>query len=427
MRKNYWQNAYWVGYRKLEQRVIELSNSIYFDDTQMSVYSNEIADLILSVVAKIESITKDYYETHIYPFNFDKNNKEYSDSFFYKQKVEITKKRKWEYLEKLNLVIKETFLSDKIVILNSNVFKFSMYDNEIKPFGNFIIDKGKMGGIIKLNEDNENDHQNKNVNWHEAYISLKHNYSDSIPIFGNLLHLTFAMAALFLLIIYFEYSRSNRYIYNNQELENNYFDSLGSELFSVKIHYATDFYLFKNRSTISDTYEKKIDQLESVLLKIQHPAVFRKMEEIITAFKIKYPEVDGIDINRMTSVHVDTKSVEYIIYSKLKCIDEKNIINRMIILNEFAQTDKIWAFDENKEIQYDQRFINKTKKFLSEIKVGDLVEIIDLMGELIECKISEIDMNSERLTINKIGGDIYKLPMKNIKIARIKAPLQSNN
>ena len=151
------------------------------------------------------------------------------------------------------------------------------------------------------------------------------------------------------------------------------------------------------------------------------------MEEIITAFKIKYPEVDGIDINRMTSVLVDTKSVEYIIYSKLKCIDEKNIINRMIILNEFAQTDKIWAFDENKEIQYDQRFINKTKKFLSEIKVGDLVEIIDLMGELIECKISEIDMNSERLTINTIGGDIYKLPMKNIKIARIKAPLQSNN
>jgi hypothetical protein len=60
-----------MSYIKFEQRVIELSHIISFDDKQMSVYSNEIADLILSVMSKVESVLKDIYERNIYPFEFD--------------------------------------------------------------------------------------------------------------------------------------------------------------------------------------------------------------------------------------------------------------------------------------------------------------------------------------------------------------------
>jgi uncharacterized coiled-coil protein SlyX len=60
-----------MSYIKFEQRVIELSHTISFDDKQMSVYSNEIADLILSVMSKVESVLKDIYERNIYPFEFD--------------------------------------------------------------------------------------------------------------------------------------------------------------------------------------------------------------------------------------------------------------------------------------------------------------------------------------------------------------------
>jgi len=71
MSKIYWNNSYWMSYIKFEQRVIELSHIISFDDKQMSVYSNEIADLILSVMSKVESVLKDIYERNIYPFEFD--------------------------------------------------------------------------------------------------------------------------------------------------------------------------------------------------------------------------------------------------------------------------------------------------------------------------------------------------------------------
>ena len=86
MSKIYWNNPYWMSYIKFEQRVIELSHIISFDDNQMSVYSNEIADLILSVMSKVESVLKDIYERNIYPYEFDNQIAEqYSDSYFSKK------------------------------------------------------------------------------------------------------------------------------------------------------------------------------------------------------------------------------------------------------------------------------------------------------------------------------------------------------
>src|SRR5690554_1602462 len=94
--KIYWNNPYWMSYKKIEQRVIELSHIISFDDDQLFVYSNEIADLIITVTSKIESVLKDMYERFIYPYNFDKDkNSKYSDSFFYNETVDDDTRRKW--------------------------------------------------------------------------------------------------------------------------------------------------------------------------------------------------------------------------------------------------------------------------------------------------------------------------------------------
>ena len=65
--------AYWNSYRLLEQQLIKLSHSICFDDDQIDVYSSEIADIINSACIKIESLAKDIYEEHIYPFQVDTN------------------------------------------------------------------------------------------------------------------------------------------------------------------------------------------------------------------------------------------------------------------------------------------------------------------------------------------------------------------
>lgn len=63
--------AYWNSYKLLESQLIKLSHSISFDDKQINVYSSELADIINSACIKIESVAKDIYEEHIYPFQID--------------------------------------------------------------------------------------------------------------------------------------------------------------------------------------------------------------------------------------------------------------------------------------------------------------------------------------------------------------------
>ena len=65
--------AYWNSYRLLESQLLRLSHSICFDDNQINVYSSELADIINSACIKIESLAKDIYEDHIWPFQEDKD------------------------------------------------------------------------------------------------------------------------------------------------------------------------------------------------------------------------------------------------------------------------------------------------------------------------------------------------------------------
>ena len=54
-------SVYWSTYKRIEKEVLELSHSIYFDDSQLKVYSNEILDLIIRISTNIESLYEDIY------------------------------------------------------------------------------------------------------------------------------------------------------------------------------------------------------------------------------------------------------------------------------------------------------------------------------------------------------------------------------
>ena len=57
-------NLYWPVYKNLEKEVLELSNQVHFDDTQLSIYSVKISDLLIRCSVEIESISKDLFESH---------------------------------------------------------------------------------------------------------------------------------------------------------------------------------------------------------------------------------------------------------------------------------------------------------------------------------------------------------------------------
>jgi hypothetical protein len=51
-------NLYWPVYKNIEKEVLELSNQIHFDDTQLSIYSIKISELLIRCSVEIEAISR---------------------------------------------------------------------------------------------------------------------------------------------------------------------------------------------------------------------------------------------------------------------------------------------------------------------------------------------------------------------------------
>jgi len=186
-------NIYWPIYKNLENEMSKLMFYIHVDDSQLSVYSSKISDLILRASTEIESISKELY--------FSNGGERTGEITYDKDAIKFLK-RKW-------------ILDKKIVIIGSyNCFQTL---REIYPF--------------KKNETRTNKNY-MTYGWNNAYQNLKHDRAKSLH-FGSVRYLFDVMAALYLLNIYYK----NQYF--ELELDHNatnFPNNLGSELFSIKLH-----------------------------------------------------------------------------------------------------------------------------------------------------------------------------------------------
>ena len=55
---------YWQVYLNLEREFLQLTDTIYVNDTQQDVYSMKIADLLIRTVIEIEALAKELYLTN---------------------------------------------------------------------------------------------------------------------------------------------------------------------------------------------------------------------------------------------------------------------------------------------------------------------------------------------------------------------------
>jgi|SRR5690554_1803967 len=419
MSKIYWNNSYWMSYIKFEQRVIELSHIISFDDNQMSVYSNEIADLILSVMSKVESVLKDIYERNIYPYEFDNQIAEqYSDSYFFKEKVESKKRTKWTLKKCLNALNSKVGLDKKYLTLRENFFRFNNYSNNIIPFG-YLDGKGNiLGGKFAQSIWVKEQPKFEDVSWLDAYNSLKHDYSNSVKENGTLMNLVFSLSALYLLIIYIEFYRSKRYVLSVRELDNYHSETLGSNLFSISIfNDSTPSFFIRSLDRQMKMYGEGIEN--STLLIVEHPKTYQIINDKINKYKEKNPTVKTIDLDRFINVNVDKNSEEFKLYQCIVLLHRKYSKHRLVILNEGNKDYYDWLYTKQKIVINDERFINKTNQFISNIKINDSVEVITLNNELIKGKLVDINNDGETLVIQTEEEGKYSFPKNNIKRARI--------
>ena len=180
--------AYWSAYKRIEKEVLELSHSIYFDDSQLEVYSNEILDLIIRISTNIESLYEDIY----------------------RDKFKKTENKIGPMITKIGEVFS---LKDKIIYIFNDNFHFKKSLISIKPFDYKVGDKN---------------------DFYSTYNALKHNRSKNIKK-ANIHFLLRILAAFYVLCVIFD----NKWT----PLQNSIFESrtpytftYNSEIFSANVY-----------------------------------------------------------------------------------------------------------------------------------------------------------------------------------------------
>lgn len=185
-------NLYWSVYKNLEKELLETARHIHFCDNQLSVYSIRIADLLVRTCIEIEALSKELYRSLGGNINPTDANGASRPLYFDTDCLKLLED-KWD-------------ISKKEVIISSSEFYFKSYGS-LTPLKK-SYKRGTSGS-----------------KWKQAYQAVKHDRYNNLKV-GNVSNLIEAMAALFLLNLFY---RDSSYS------EKSFDPGVGSSLFSVKI------------------------------------------------------------------------------------------------------------------------------------------------------------------------------------------------
>ena len=186
---------YWNVFQNLEREFIDLTDTIYVNDEQQSVYSMRIADLLIRTVIEIEAIAKELYLTN--------GGVVLSDEEMYFDTVCMA------YLDNL------WKLDRKVVfVVSPNIF-FEKEENII------------LHPLHKANKRGKS-----SADWNKAYQAVKHNRLKELSK-GSIKNLLHGLAALYMLNLYYKDEIFEGLLTNEKSKVDR---SFGSKLFAIKIH-----------------------------------------------------------------------------------------------------------------------------------------------------------------------------------------------
>lgn len=419
----YSSEAYWNSYRLLESQLIRLSHSICFDDSQIDVYSSELADLINSACVKIESLAKDIYEQHICPFQLDKGivPRTFTDGIPKRQpikfKPENWTREKWKYDYNCLVEIDERFsLSKKRVKLKLEHFNFQEYGSTLLPFKNISLNDCRGGKWEYMKHDiwKISSHRLIDVDWCKSYQSIKHNYVQSIQEHGTIKNAIMVMAAFYLLAVYNSCLPSKRFEWGDKA---DYDLDFGSELFACEMcnHMLPPFV---------------IDSDQIQIMKSMREAEEKAPHKQIYADQNLLNDIEGfpflVILNDETCYKVRRSVDEYCAPRKLEVFDiapyEQNKSEMMtsegaklyLNLKQYIRppyrrsniciafnlgNDKVYSdyWDDYFEYEKSKHRIH-TEKVLATLRVGDYVDAKFLLSDVV--------LNAEVKKINEHGIDL---------------------
>lgn len=222
-------NLFWMVYKNLEDEVLELSKKIHFCDGQDNVYSIFISDLLIRTAVEIEALSKELYKIaggDMNPVDEDGNVR---DLFFDTDCI--------QYLD-----------------INWSITKKCV--NVVSP--NFFFTKKENLVLYPL----KNCNKRGSGRWKKAYQSVKHNRIECLNA-GNIANLIRAMAALYLLNVYY---RDEIHAIGTRIEEIPFDARMGSKLFSVSVAHAEEYDFDKQNGDESIVDAVKMELPSSTLI-----------------------------------------------------------------------------------------------------------------------------------------------------------------
>jgi hypothetical protein len=320
-------NLYWPVYKDLENEVIKLSNQVHFDDNQLSIYSVKISELLIRCSVEIEAISKELYLSN--------GGIESADGDLYFD------------TDCINFIENKWLLSKKKVIVSSSNLFFQREENRI------------LTPLYKANKRGES-----GSDWKKAYQAVKHNRSLNLTK-GNIKNLLRAMAALFLLNVYYKNEKFDLADKNNENFSKDF-----SELFAIKVH------TWRGNGVGADPYMKNPDFDECVYFvkwtdeyNKKHTLWATEHNKILNDIIFNHPGVTKY-INENLVENGNIKQEEFIKFIQnrdyFKCFDMDaeygGMVNRAM-----AEANKKFNFDWRKAIQF-EAVLNKNQQIYTEEK-----------------------------------------------------------
>lgn len=266
-------DIFWQTYLNLEKEVVEVSKYIFVTDeitkiekgvekvcsckSQLETFSPHIADLLVRCCVQIEAISKELYH------DIGGTKPRGSNTIFFDEDCLKEIDIKWETHNKKVLVV-------------APYFNLTKEDNlELRPL--------------------KEAHKRQGAYWERCYQAVKHDRYSSMPM-GNVKALIHAMAALYLLNVYY---RNDSWMVKYQDLSKKDY-SMGSVLFAVKPPLADQLWdgnhPRKSESPFVVTYQdnvyKQIDEIRKKELDDLNNNLRNQPELREKAFIAKFQEVN---------------------------------------------------------------------------------------------------------------------------------------
>lgn len=389
--------SYWNSYRLLESELIRLSHAIRFDDTQVDVYSSELADIISSSCIKIESLAKDIYEAHIWPFQLDSGmvpkSFKGSDAKFNPEKWT---RWKWKYDHHCLIEIDNQFLlSQKRVTLKAERFHFHNFGNTILPFNNIAPNDCRGGSWEHIERDVWGEMLRRklvDVDWCKSYQAIKHSYIQSIPLHGTVKTAIMVLSAFYLLAIYNSCLPSKCFDLDYKKYGRHSLD-FGSELFSCGMYNQT-FPPF----VINSQQMKDLELLRKTEEESPHKSAFADQNRIFsdegTSFHIALNQEVYREVKKDVDAYCRSKNIDvfdiapYEVQGGLSSMDEGALLYLKIkkyICPPYNPNNLCIAFSPTLDRVYNgycmdsfdyekSKHEKQNKETLSTLQIGDFID-----------------------------------------------------